>query len=1080
MSFSQHLLETIKQVARIEEVAADFVRVTVKGSKVMGDCPDCGTAEKITITKGKNIAKCFKCGEKAVDPLGFVQHYGKMTFPEAVRWMAKKYNLEHMLEDEQPVAAPVEKKPKSEPTKPQERTPKLGVVTKPSNLKKKTFRDISLEASGITLEMQRMPVWRTGPKGEREEMTAFDRYTDGTIDYQRNWEVIPGNDMLMRYVDLEGKPMLYQQPKGNRMREMVRVRFENPELHNFSSTAKYISPRGSGLHLWLPNKLIKEYQAGGYTTKVLTIQEGEKKADRVNNAVPSVGIMGIHSMVAKDGQMPREFEMIINRMEVETVVFFMDADLFELGRKADEPVDGRPWTFARAVQKFRHHFYKFQREGRRLNLLLAYPKTLEQGIKGMDDLLQSPLLNDEGLREAIHGGILGRKHEVLAFHDITLWTDAKIADLWHLSSHQDFAEHYKEKIKARNPEDFLIGRMRYRFNQNGELELAQPMASDETFYEVKTKGRNEERYVHFSNTMLLNFLEHRGYWRYREPDGQFGYIHEEDNLVGKVDEIAIRDFVNDFLKVHERNIMVRDYFLHNWEQFLYRRTFSSLTYKEPLLLRDERARKHFIFANGIWNVTETGVEHRALSDMNGSIWKDSLIKEKPKYCGELFRLKLIDDTMIRSASGDYRRWLQEHRGRYTFEMTEEGEKCVFLQFLLNTSDFYWEKEEKAFQEKYQELRYAHPDKSEDELEVMANTYMAANPVNTIEERMETQQHLIAKLTAIGHMLHQFRSPHSDYWIYAMEGNLIEGQRSEGRSGKSLIPKMLENVVQVVNTNGRKDIDRDIYFFAKVTEETQIVHIDDYDRCNDVQKLFPRQTGDFGVRGMNKEEVFIPYEKAPKGYVSSNYNLLGSDGSTRDRWKTILFSDFYSADRKPADIHGHLFFIDWDETQKSLFYTLMAECVRAYFKCGGVVLAPSDRADARRWLQEIGNDFKEWADRTFIVPSANAGDAVRTGYKIPKLVALGMDGKEEWSFYAKYPKQREYVKEQQFKRKLWLWCLLNKLEINPGKTTTLKSLSEFHGLKYGGDDKAGGTEWFTIIEPGQAVVKGPYESDKPEF
>jgi hypothetical protein len=123
-------------------------------------------------------------------------------------------------------------------------------------------------------------------------------------------------------------------------------------------------------------------------------------------------------------------------------------------------------------------------------------------------------------------------------------------------------------------------------------------------------------------------------------------------------------------------------------------------------------------------------------------------------------------------------------------------------------------------------------------------------------------------------------------------------------------------------------------------------------------------------------------------------------------------------------------------------------------------APSERIEMRRWLQELGS-FKAWADRTFLVPSANGGTPLRTGFRIPKLIALGKEGNEQWSYYAQNPDLRKFMTEQIFKRKLWIWAMLSGYIINPGKVTTLKMLSEYKGLSYGGDDKSGGQEWFLI-------------------
>lgn len=1086
--FSDLLIQTIKETARIEEVARDYVRVSGTSAKPVGDCPECNTPKKITISPGKNIATCFKCNPKnAMNPIAFSMHYGKLSYPEALLRLTHQYNLTHLLEETEPkkiVSSPVKMKAKpvapvvdekamSEHAKPK----KVTATVNPNLLKKESFRDKSLKASGITTDMQR-GLLIVDDKGPKHELEAFDRYQDGTLDYRKQWAVVDGVDMVMHYVGLDRRRMTYLTEKGNRVKDMVRVRFENPELHVFGGKPiKYLSPSGSGLHLWLPNKLIDDYNRGGVQYKVLGVQEGEKKADAVCQAFPCVGIMGIHSLARKDSALPREFEQITERFETDTVIFFVDGDLFDLGRSLDDSVDSRPRTFANAAKKFRHHFQKFQANGRRLTILLAHPKGVDKSIKGMDDLLQSGLITIEELREAVGNGILGRETEFLQFYDLTLRTDAQIDEIWHLNNHADFCKNYRDVIQAAHPDNFKLGQLVYRFNSAGEIELDQPMTPQETFYEVLNKPRGDGRFVAFYDKKLRQFLEARGFNRYRETLEEYSYIRKDENTIYKLPAMDIRDFVLDFLEASERDDTAINFFMRNHDAYLGDRSFGLLHYEAPLLMRDERTRKFFAFADSIWAVTQNGVEVRPLAQMPGSVWRDSLIQHKPVYQGELFKITKIDKDVVDAARGAYRTLLSQNIGRHTIEITEKGASCVFLQFMLNSSNFYWQKEEAAYKEIWDRMVVVHPDYTEKQLIEVVEGIMEEDSPLTIEERFETQQHLIAKITAIGHMLHTYRSPDHDYWIFAMEGDLVEDQRSEGRSGKSLIPKMLEHVVPVVNLDGRKDPEKDTYYFDRVKESTQIVNIDDAGKHFDVQRLYPRITGPFGVRAMNKGEVMIPYDQSPKGYISSNFNLLGSDGSTRDRFRPLAFSDFYSADRKPQDIHGHLFFWDWDDAQKSMFYTLMAGCVSNYFKCGGVMQAPSERLEMRRWLQELGN-FKQWADRTFLVPSANGGVAVRTGYRIPKLVALGKEGSEPWSYNAQNPDVRKYMTEQIFKRKLWIWAMLSGLIINPGKTTTLKMLPEFKGLSYGGDDKSGGQEWFMIMEAKQVETDSPYVKNTP--
>lgn len=1088
--FDPQLIPELKAAAGpLELFIGKYYPLKKKGSDHVGNCPSCKSSA-FSVSPSKQVAKCFSCGTAWKDVISFWMWHRDLEFLPAVEELAKSHGLEHRLA--QPDVTVQQQKPKKAPAKPAApkkptaqpkaaTTPSTAVRQRPASATATTFRDRWLAERGITEEMQ---------QGQRVEVmngnaatATTDRYTVGTIDHRKNWEVIDGPDMVMHYLGLDRQWMTYVPKKGTRLKPMVRVRFQNPELHMFDGKpTKYVSPPGSGLHVWLPNKLIDDYNRPGIIkAKVLTIQEGEGKADRVCEVVPTVGITGIHALAGVDEALPMEFEQLVERFDTETVIFFMDADLFEIGESADKSVDQRPRFFANAARKYRQHFHKFQAVGRRLNILLAHPTTLAQGIKGMDDLLESGLLTDHDLRTAIEDGILGKnENPLIRFYDLTGRTDAQIDELWHLNSPKDFARHYATAIRDAHPDEFRLGRIRYRFGDNGELVPAQQMLPNEQFYTVLRDDAGIPKKVTFSNVHLLEFMHNRGFFRHRELDGTFKYILVEDKLVQKLPALDLRDYVNDFLRTQEeKNLMVRNFFLHNYEQFLGDRTFSSLRYEEPMLIRDQRQRKFFTFKDTVWEVSLEGVKVMNRLDLPGAIWRDARIMEQPRYVGPLFTLHQVTSAMMQThcRTDADRAIIDANLGSWYMEITEQGDQCVFLQFLINSSNFYWEKEEKAMQDKQDELREANPSATEDELNDLFIAAEKKNPSLSFAERFETNLHLTAKITAIGHLLRKYRSADADYGIFAMEGNMVEDMRAEGRSGKSLIPKMLGHAVPVVNVDGKKDMNRDIYVWDKVTPQTAIINLDDVDRKFDAVMLYSRMTGEFGVRAMNTGEVQIPYKDAPLFYVSSNYNLLGNDGSTRDRWRAIAFSDFYSAERKPQEIHGHLFFDEWDDEEKSRFFSLLADCSKAYFTIGGVQAAPDDRIERRRWKMEVGQTFEAWADSVFRFPSSNGNHAVNTGVRLKKLELLGLEGNLDFSFYAKNPDQRKYIKPPSFKRKLWMWCLLNGYEINAGFEYTGKSMPEFRGKPYGGDIKQMGSEWVIITEPGQPDTTGKSEGNE---
>ena len=94
--------ETIDQIfetARVEEVVGDFVHLKKKGANLWGNCPFHNEkTPSFSVSASKGIYKCFGCG-KGGNSVNFSMDHEQMTYPEALRFLAKKYNIE--IEEEQ-------------------------------------------------------------------------------------------------------------------------------------------------------------------------------------------------------------------------------------------------------------------------------------------------------------------------------------------------------------------------------------------------------------------------------------------------------------------------------------------------------------------------------------------------------------------------------------------------------------------------------------------------------------------------------------------------------------------------------------------------------------------------------------------------------------------------------------------------------------------------------------------------------------------------------------------------------------------------------------------------------------------
>src|SRR5437763_4358771 len=86
--------QTILEAARIEEVVGDFVTLKKRGANLLGLCPFHNEkTPSFNVNPARNIYKCFGCG-KAGGPIQFLIDYQQLTYPDALRYLAKKYNIE--------------------------------------------------------------------------------------------------------------------------------------------------------------------------------------------------------------------------------------------------------------------------------------------------------------------------------------------------------------------------------------------------------------------------------------------------------------------------------------------------------------------------------------------------------------------------------------------------------------------------------------------------------------------------------------------------------------------------------------------------------------------------------------------------------------------------------------------------------------------------------------------------------------------------------------------------------------------------------------------------------------------------
>lgn len=1005
MNILPSTIEKIENASKLYDVISDSVKLQKQGASYYGKCPMChkeGKGKGLILTPAKSIYKCFSCNFAGNSSIKFVMDVKNKTYPEALKYLADMYNI---LIDEAPA-------------KPQKKG-------KPVSPKMKSFRDKQLELSGLSDEDQKAFVL---VDESTKKFQLVNIYESGTRD--QYGQITSGDDMIIWYYDLEGKPVMYQKPKSNKFEHLFRVRWQNPDLHcdKYGRPMKYSSPFGSGSHIYIPEVVRKAYSAG-QKQKRLFIQEGEKKADKAcKHGIFSVGIMGIHN-IAEKGQLPYELQQIIKKLDIKEVIFVVDADFNHISNnlKPGDSADQRPRSFFRAVCNFRDYFKTFVNMGIYLEIYFGHIIENEAKDKGIDDVLNNAFKKKEDEFFADVNEALNKKEgdgKFVKFYKISTIPETKLLEIWNLDNAEKFCEKHKELLKGLS--EFRFNKIKWRYNAEGKLELAQPLLPDEQYWEVIEYKDNEGKILKkdykFKYKRLYHFLLNRGFCRIMMADGKFQFAYIENNTVKLVDSYHIKDYVVNLTEQIVKDEEIIDMLYRGGKMYLGPDSLSNMKYQTPEFERPNRFEQSVYFKNKYWRITNQGITERNLTEMEAYIWADKINNFEATLIREpLVTVNKVADVLLKLPESD-RQYYAQFKDQYFVDFSELGEKSHFIKFLLNTSEFYWEK-----------ITY---DKN--------RTPVSDN--RTMEERFETALHFLSKMCAIGFLLHRYNNKSDAKAVIGMDGKLSEVGASNGRTGKSIVGFALSHVIPQTYIPGKaKNLTEDRFIFEEVNEKTCNIFVDDVRANVDFEFFFPFLGGRATIEKKAIGKYTLPDDTKPKLYITTNHAIRGDSDSFKDRQYIILFSDFYNATHKPIDDFGVQFFDEWDNEQWNLFYNFMALCVNFYLRFG-IIKPPAERIETRRLRQEIGEGFLQWADEYFSVDTETGKANAMVNTPIPR---SGL-----WdSFKEKNANEARFYTPNLFKKKFKNWCIYHKLQFNPHKFDKQNNP--------GADDKSNGIEFFTV-------------------
>ena len=108
----QQTIDRVLDCCNILDVVGDYVTLKKRGVRYFACCPfHSEKTASFAVFPETGTYKCFGCGEQG-NSVGFLMKHENMTYPEAIRTLAKKYNIE--IEESEPSAEEQETQRKKE------------------------------------------------------------------------------------------------------------------------------------------------------------------------------------------------------------------------------------------------------------------------------------------------------------------------------------------------------------------------------------------------------------------------------------------------------------------------------------------------------------------------------------------------------------------------------------------------------------------------------------------------------------------------------------------------------------------------------------------------------------------------------------------------------------------------------------------------------------------------------------------------------------------------------------------------------------------------------------------------------
>lgn len=212
-------------------------------------------------------------------------------------------------------------------------------------------------------------------------------------------------------------------------------------------------------------------------------------------------------------------------------------------------------------------------------------------------------------------------------------------------------------------------------------------------------------------------------------------------------------------------------------------------------------------------------------------------------------------------------------------------------------------------------------------------------------------------STIGYLMHSHKP--ASYCPAVILNDEVISDNPEGGTGKGIFVKSVSHMKKMVVIDGKGFSFQKSFPYQRVQVDTQVLVFDDVSKGFDFEKLFSVITEGITLEKKNKDEIHIPFERAPKIVITTNYAIRGAGNSFERRKWDLEFKQYYSKSFTPESEFGHMLFTGWDEIEWNRFDNYMINNLMLYLN-KGLVRSEFKNLKTRQFIAETSSDFWEWA------------------------------------------------------------------------------------------------------------------------